>query len=486
MDIKINLKISWIVGTFLTCTIPLTLGMSCSYGERGSLTVYCTNATTRFFKITPYRFDHLDETFKCINCTLTTLEQGTFDMSGNQIKVMDISNSSVTYILPKAFIGLIFMEKLILNNNQIRDISLGAFIGIRKIRVLEMENTVGELHPFVFQELHLLEEMNMKHSKLTTLEDGVFEGLHNLRILDISYNKLSSISNQTFTPLVHLESLNLEYNEIKKIHTIEFHTLNHLLALNVRHNHIQNASVKFSPQSSLRSLNLAENELHLNTDRSDHIGDLPNLEELDLSANTIEKTPIGFLRGLFRLRVLNLSFNKIEHFTVGAYTGLPHLRVLNLSNNALTQMKVIGRLQLHSLDRLDLANNNLKEFNYIGLIIRAPKLSYLNLYNNDIECHILYQLEVAFSEDNVNFVVGGKNANGCSGNITNEDLDEVIRKLAEEYYITTSSTASILFFSCLLLLLVGVLFYIQFFVLDTDPRVVFRRSHGQTTQQDIS
>nr|CAI5850617.1 unnamed protein product [Callosobruchus analis] len=479
---------SWAAAILLASLLllPGTLGMACSYGERGSLTVYCTNATTRFFKITPYRFDHLDETFKCINCSLTTLEQGTFDMSGNQIKLMDISNSSVTYILPKAFIGLIFMEKLILNNNQIRDISLGAFVGIRKIRVLDMENTVTELHPFVFQELHLLEEMNLKHSKLTALEEGVFEGLHNLRILDLSYNKLSSISNRTFAPLVHLESLNLEYNEIQKVHTIEFYQVNSLLSLNLHHNHIRNASVKFSPHNSLRSLNLAENHLNLNTDRSDHIGDLPNLEELDLSNNAIEKTPIGFLRGLLRLRVLDLSFNKITHFTVGAYTGLPHLRVLNLSNNVLTEMKVIGRLQLHSLDRLDLANNKLKEFNYIGLIIRAPKLSYLNLYNNDIECHVLYQLEVAFSEDNVNFIVGGKNSNGCSGNITNEDLDEVIRKLAEEYYITTSATASLLFFSCLLILLIGALFYIQFFVLDTNPRVLFRRRVGQNTHQDIS
>lgn len=101
--------------------------MKCSYGERGSLTATCVNATPSFFKNTLYKFDHLDETLRCVNCVLTTIESNVFDLSGNQIKELDLQNSQIETLRPKAFMGLVFLKSLNLSNNKIRSIFPGMY-----------------------------------------------------------------------------------------------------------------------------------------------------------------------------------------------------------------------------------------------------------------------------------------------------------------------------------------------------------------------
>ncbi|KAF2883457.1 hypothetical protein ILUMI_22699 [Ignelater luminosus] len=108
----------------LTVTSTYQQTPSCAYGARGSLTSTCTYAIPSYFRTTSYRFDNLDETVRCVNCILTTIESNTFDISGNQIKTLDLNSSKIVTLKPKAFIGLASLKKLLLKDNQIKSFYL--------------------------------------------------------------------------------------------------------------------------------------------------------------------------------------------------------------------------------------------------------------------------------------------------------------------------------------------------------------------------
>ncbi|KAJ8940810.1 hypothetical protein NQ314_010568 [Rhamnusium bicolor] len=441
--------------------------MACSYGDRGSLTVYCVNATTQFFKLAPYRFDHLDETLKCVNCSLASLDSGTFDISGNQIKALDIRNSSINKIWPKAFIGLIFMEKLLLSDNSIIAIYPGAFIGVRKVKYLELENSgLANLESYVFQELYLLEVLILRKNKFSLIRDKTFDGLNNLKILDLSFNQLVTLNN-SFDPLVSLRVLKLHDNQITRIYGNEFSNLKSLLSLNLENNILTNFTINIEPDNHLRILNLAKNKLTTDGIKMGSFQNLNNLEELDLSQNYIKNIPPKFFQGLFLLRVLNLHHNKIRELSTGTFTGLPHLMTLNVSSNYLETAKVSGQLLLHSLHTLDLADNNLKKFDYIEFIAQLPRIASINLLGNDLPCETFLEIETLFIDDNIRFLMSSNKPFEKCDNVL-KTRKEILKKLVEDKFGQPNNETSAVIWivlMCIIILAIAILFYVQFFIL---------------------
>lgn len=438
--------------------------MECKYGERGSLTVYCINASADYIRTSRYRYDHLDETLKCVNCNLDSLEEGIFDIAGNQLKTVDIRNSSIQIIYRKAFIGLIYMENLYLSNNPINEIYPGAFSGIRKVKYLEMENSVSQLKADVFRELVLLNILILRNNNLTLIEEGAFEGLKNLKTLDLTNNKLESIGN-IFKPLVNLELLKLQKNYIKIVHGNEFDTLRYLLGLFLDNNGLQKVHNFFTTPNQIRTLSLAANNLSENTMKLGVFQDMNTLEELNLSLNKFTGFPQKFFSGLYSVRILNLCRNSIKEFSTGRFSGLPHLRSLNLSQNKLETAKVSGRLVLTNLHELDLSANYIKSFDHISLLQRFPKLSYLNLSNNNLSCELYIALKKFLESDNIHISVNDENIKNCSVDSKLKDItmkSRIYQRQGQEngnIFVIT-----MLIFIVLIIILVSALFYIEFFV----------------------
>ncbi|KAJ8970123.1 hypothetical protein NQ317_003841 [Molorchus minor] len=417
--------------------------------RESSLTVSCANASASYFKVTAYRFDHLDETLKCVTCALGSLDQGTFDISGNQIKVLDIRNSSVVRVAHKAFVGLIFMEKLLLSHNPISYMEPGAFVGIRKVRYLELENAVSHLQPSVFADLRLLETLILKGSRIASLDEGDFYGLSNLKTLDLSFNKLSNV-NRTFEPLVALQSLQLQNNQIARIYGNEFDNLNMLLLLNLENNLLANFSINLGPDNHLRVLNLAKNKLASDSMKIGTFQNLPNLEELDLSYNKFSTIPPKMFQGLFRLR-------------------LPHLRTLNLSHNALEIAEVSGRLLLHSLHTLDLSDNHIQKINYISFIVHMPRISAVYLLHNNLPCETALEVETLFKEDGIRFLISSNHEPSYNCKPSKLTAEEIITKLGnqkmKEFQDRRGSLTVWIMLTTVMIVLVLALVYIQFCIL---------------------
>lgn len=439
--------------------------MDCRYGPRGSLTVYCINATTSFMKTSHYRYDHLDETLKCVNCILERINEGAFDIAGNQLRVVDIRDSGIKIIYRRAFIGLVFMERLYLSNNPINEIYPGAFSGIRKVKYLELQNAISHLKADVFRELVLLNILILSNNNLTTIEKGTFEGLSKVKTLDLSNNKLEAID-EIFEPLVNLELLKLQYNRIKKIDGNEFNPLTNLIGLFLDHNQLQKIQTFYSTPNRIRTLSLSDNNLSENTVKLGAFQHMDNLEELNLGTNAFSNIPPKFFSGLYSLRILNLFGNSILEFSTGKFSGLPHLRSLNLSQNQLESVKVSGRLALTSLHELDLSKNHIHSFEHISLIQRFPKLSHINLSNNNLSCELYIGLKTYLEKDNILIVVSDENLKHCtnSSKLTNE-----IIKAETSNYVGESSPSTfmitMLVLIVIIIILVGILYYTEFFVL---------------------
>lgn len=439
--------------------------MKCSYGERGSLTATCVRANASFFRTTSYRFDQLDETLKCLNCTLKTIESNTFDISGNRIKNLLLQNSQIEMLKQKAFIGLIFLETLDLSYNDIRSVYPGTFTGIKEIKNIDLSyNKINILSDDGFLELINLEQLNIERNNIRTISTKAFNGLNKLRILKLKHNQIAEISN-VFSNLTTLQVLDLEYNQLSTLSGLEFENLTALLELNLAMNKIQEPNLQITPNNNLRNLYLTGN--NMKCIKPDFLKTLHKLEVLDVSYNYIEYLNYKDLQNLYDIRILNMSSNVLTTIYTGALTGLPHLEMLNISNNKITEIVVTGVFSLHSLHSLDISHNYLKDLDYVGLISRLPMLTYLKLDNNLLPCGLEHEMEQYFEEDNFKFVFYEPQIG------TVKCIDEPIKtrkQVAEKYIQEEYSKQTIgggleitmLVLICIIILSVGYLYYLQY------------------------
>ncbi|KAF7283031.1 hypothetical protein GWI33_001562 [Rhynchophorus ferrugineus] len=434
--------------------------MKCSYGERGSLTATCVNATPGYFKNTRYKFDHLDETLLCVNCTLTSIEPNTFDLSGNQIRRMDISKSRIENLKQKAFMGLIFLEELDLSDNLIKSVYPGTFNGTKKITKINLSrNKISILSDKGFAELMHLRQLLVSHNSIEAVADTAFEGVYNLEELDLSYNRIGNISSK-LSNLTSLQVLNLNNNKLTRIDRWDLYNLTKLTSLDLSNNYLTQFSLEMAPNNQLKSLNLDEN-------RIDYfwvsLMRLYMLEALYLRKNNISEIS-GFPGdSLHNIRTLDLSGNKIRTIRTGMFNGLPKLGYLNCSHNAIETVMVTGVLSLSSLHVLDLSYNNISDFDYNLLLGRLPALAYLRLENNMLPCDLENQMMKDFADDNFKFVLY-ENYVG-SIRCVDKPLNNIVAEALQDVYIESSSNAANIVIFILLAILfvaVGILGYLQY------------------------
>ncbi|XP_072398906.1 uncharacterized protein [Diabrotica undecimpunctata] len=455
--------------TLVERTVPTSVSSGdlskCSYGERGSLTSTCVNAYPAYFRSTPYRFDQLDETVKCVNCTLTVIDSGTFDISGNQIKNLWLNSSKIEKINPKGFVGLIFLERLIISYNSIKSIYPGTFTGVKKIKNIDLShNQLEILSEDGFLELVNLEELNMESNNIQTIAGKAFNGLTNIKILNLKNNRISDVKG-VFSNMTSMSILNLEGNHIQTLGGDEFLNLTGLLELNLAHNNLK------SPVIELKSNNLLKN-LYLQNNLIDRIQakflkGLHNLENLDLSNNQLMDINTRTWANLYNLRHLNLFNNKITSIQTGTFAGLPQLELLNCSHNEIIEITITGVFSLHSLHALDLSYNNLTDFDYVGLISRLPRLSYLQLENNKLPCPLEDEMERYFAEDNFKYVLYDPNVGSfkCVDTPVKSSLKVVNDVVGSSQPVpprVTGAEVTIIVLMCVVFVCIGFLFYMQY------------------------
>ncbi|XP_066154708.1 chaoptin-like [Euwallacea fornicatus] len=436
--------------------------MKCTYGERGSLTATCYNATPKYFKTTLYKFDHLDETLKCVNCILTIIDSNTFDLSGNHIIYLDLKNSQIESLRPKAFMGLIFLLELNLSSNKIKAIHPGTFTGTKKICTIDLSyNEIITLLDSEFKELENLSQLNLNRNQIKIIDEKAFSGLQNLKYLDLSYNFIDVINISLYN-LTKLNTLSLKHNKIQKVTGFEFHNLSNLEELDLSENLLDdNFSIHLNPENVLRQLDLSYNKI--NTLWFTY-GYLNRLELLDLSHNNISKINKSSFQALYSLRFLHLQNNKLKIVATGQLSGFSQLQFLNCSYNLIEQVAITGVFSVQNLNTLDLSHNFLNNLDYMALTARLPSLSYLKLEDNVLPCSLEKEMNRDFAEDNFKYVLVD-NVVGSFVCMNTSVVKSHQRFLTDSYIQDDSLTVSdIIMFviMSLVLMAIGVLFYVQF------------------------
>ena len=149
-----------------------------------------------------------------------------------------------------------------------------------------------------------------------------------LNQLDLSNNRFNSIFKKDLLYLTSLKTLNLENNFISSIENNSFDSLTNLETLSLALNNITN----------------------LNQDGI--FKNLLNLNELNLSRNSIEILNKNLFQNLNKLLIIDLSFNKIELIRNYSFDSLFNLKSLYLNDNS-DELKIASVLSLNNLQSLE-------------------------------------------------------------------------------------------------------------------------------------
>lgn len=434
----------------------------CSYGPRGSLKSTCENATATTFRTTSYTFDNLDETVQCLNCNLSIIEGHSFDLTGNSIKTLDLSQSNITMLKENSFVGLVFLKTLLMPNNFIKTIIPGTFKGVKKIEYINLENnSIMILQQDGFQELKHLKILNLNNNKIKNVLDESFRGLDSLTELYLSKNEIPTVKS-VFNKLKSLKILTLNSN---KINSIEKGDLNipSLLQLELSKNMLSEIKTEvFSQLNNLIILDLSYNPI--DTLKPGSLKGLQKLENINLSGCKLTEIEKQTFKGLNNLKTINLSENKLTVLHTGMFSAIPELRKLNVSSNSITKVEATGMFSLQSLHVLDLSYNNLNELNYIILFKHLPSITLLKLWGNAFYCPWVIEMDNFFKLENIEIQINrDMNRPNCTKNfISKKTYSEEFSEEKEKDKADLTNPYIIYTFLFIVVILLGWLFFMQY------------------------
>ncbi|KAJ8874122.1 hypothetical protein PR048_024963 [Dryococelus australis] len=272
----------------------------------------------------------------------------------DSIRRLDLGYNVIRNLNQMAFGTLGLLEELMVESNNVSDISKDAFRGVESLQVLDMSyNRIEQLQVQQFSNLRKLRIVNLSGNKIRSLPRDAFAGTR-LEHLNLSGNDIVAMPSSALEPVgATLRRLDLSQNHVEHLDGTMFPGIARLVHLNLSTNHLTVLPDDvFTVLRRLVRLDLSGNalqarypELLSGLHRLRHLGlaaaglkeapwlSLPSLVSLDLSGNLLHDVPGEAVSTLARLQELWLSGNQLASVPAGAWRHMPVLRVLALSNN---------------------------------------------------------------------------------------------------------------------------------------------------------
>ncbi|KAJ3265572.1 hypothetical protein HDU77_004580 [Chytriomyces hyalinus] len=279
---------------------------------------------------------------------------------GPQLRVLNLSNSSLQGEIPASIGALTGLQRLNLSHNLLEGVIPATIGHLRLLTHLDLSaNRLSGCIPESIGNLSLLKMINASNNRLTgplplalfqdcsnleaiqfevNLLDGSIphELIHttNLKTLDLRCNRLTgTLPAQAFTRLQCLESLDVSYNQLQgTIPTQLGPSCPELKHLNLSHNLLTGEiPVELWDAHQLRSVYLKQNQLY--GELSGKIGNCTRLSALSVSNNALSgKLPpeLGECRELSHLM---LSGNQFEGIIPKTWETLEHVGYFDLGGN---------------------------------------------------------------------------------------------------------------------------------------------------------
>ena len=272
---------------------------------------------------------------------------GTWDLTKRDISVIRVGD----------FSGLVNLDVLCLNDNQLTTLPATVFSGL--VNLVEMylnNNRLSALPESIFSDLVSVEEVYLHNNRLTTLPATVFSGLGELKELWLHKNRLATLPETVFSGLGNLETLPLQGNRLTALPERVFSDSGNLSWLLLHRNRLATLpETVFSSLGNLEKLYLHGNRL--TTLPATVFSGLGDLKELWLYHNRLATLPESVFSGLGNLKKLVLHHNQLTALPTTIFSGLGNLGRMYLHNNRLTALPEGIFSGLGNLERLYLHNN---------------------------------------------------------------------------------------------------------------------------------
>ncbi|XP_046742761.1 leucine-rich repeat-containing G-protein coupled receptor 4 isoform X3 [Diprion similis] len=218
-----------------------------------------------------------------------------------------------------------------------------------------------------FPPMPFLIELDLRHCRINSIEEGSFANLANLKRLRISNNNIFTLSNHAFAGLMNLAILDLTFNRgVPR----PYQNIGMRLQRNA-----------FTGLYSLTTLNLSHSPIHCGT--SHLLNRLPSsLVSLDLHRTNLCSLDDGVFEKLNILQSLDLSgnFGLGSDLTTETFKGLNTLQELSMNRIGLEDLEALQELSL--LRFLHVERNNINTFS--GVLENFPLLEHFNIASNYI------------------------------------------------------------------------------------------------------
>ncbi|NXB70592.1 TLR5 protein, partial [Donacobius atricapilla] len=310
-----------------------------------------------------------------------------------------------------AFRNLPNLRILDLGGNNILQLDLDAFVGLRSLTVLRLfYNSLGDsiLEERYFQDLRSLEELDLSSNKITKLHPHpLFYNLTALKIVNLKYNWISNFCQTNLTSFQgkNFVFFNLGSNNLYKTEDVAWAKCSNPFK-NITFSSLDLSSNGWSTEraqylftaikgTQINSLIFSSHIMGSgfgfdnlkNPDYSTFAGlERSNLRIFDISQGFIFSLNSLIFQRLGNLVSLNLFKNKINQIQRQAFFGLGNLKILNLSSNLLGELYDYTFEGLHSVMYIDLQQN------HIGMIGDKSFRQLVNLKIIDLRDNAIKRL----------------------------------------------------------------------------------------------
>lgn len=234
------------------------------------------------------------------------------------------------------------LQTLTLSQNSLSVLQRNCFDGLEKLKKLNISgNRIITIKHYLFEGFFTvrLQELDLSNNDISTIETNAFQDLQYLQIFDLSGNNIKDLPESTFYGLNSLRKLYLFNNDILNIQARTFN-LQNLEELDLSGNSLQSFSgdvfgstVPTSPRK-LRKLFLRRNNLLVIQPRT--FNQIINLDYLSLSFNSIVRFDENLFLPLTKLKKLHINHNKIEELPASMFNTTRQLQELFIDHNKLT------------------------------------------------------------------------------------------------------------------------------------------------------
>lgn len=322
------------------------------------------------------------------NDLIARLESGLFK-NAQMLEYIDLGFNQISEIENEAFRGLSNLKTLFLEANTIAAIKNKTFSGAKNLQRLDLsKNEISDIETGSFAHMSKLKSIHLNQNRISRLSAGIFSGFCVIERIDLSVNMITDIESGVFDKLTTLQTLELGYNQ--------------LLMLPDR----LHEGVPY-----LSSLFMASNRIEvLHPD----LGNLTQLTALDFSYNPIRRIEPAVLFNLNHLETLEARGCNLTELSDDVFNNKLFLKILDLSENDLVTVNLTVFSSLVNLRILKLEANKISEMeNFTDIKNIMPKLEFINLSRNEIDCDTVPLMIDYFRNNTIEYEFGEEVDVGC-------------------------------------------------------------------------